>query len=86
MINCIKITLATPAVHVLIEWPRANILGGIYTLHTCHGSVEDRGYITPATLVVFVGKCHKHVPNSSTRFSQKTGAKKEYSDPLSGSQ
>lgn len=86
MINYIKITVATSAAHVLVEWPGANILGGIYLLHTCHGSVEDHGYGTPATLLVVVGKGHKHVPNSSTRFSQKTGAKEEYSDPLSGSQ
>lgn len=62
MINCIKITLATPAVRVLIQRPRAIIPGGIYIRHTCRGSVEDSGPPPPAE-VAFVWKCHKHIPN-----------------------
>lgn len=62
MINCIKITLATPAVRMLIQCPRAIIPGGIYILHTCHGSVEESGLPPPAA-VAFVWKCHEHIPN-----------------------
>ena len=79
MINCIKITLATPAVHVLIQWPRANILGGIYTFHTCPW-VCGRQRLRYSSC--FCGVCWE-MPNSTVpSFFQKTGAKKECSDPL----
>lgn len=83
MINCIKITLATLAVHVLIQWPRAHILGGIYSLHTCP-RVSGRQQLRYSS---YFDGVSREMPQAcsrlnSTRFSQKTGAKKEYSDPF----
>lgn len=54
MINCIKITLATPAIHMLIQWHRAIILVAFIFSTLDQGSVEDTGHVVPPTSMVFV--------------------------------
>lgn len=80
MINCIEITLATPAVHMLIPWPRAIILSGIYIFHTCPGvcgrqRLRYSSYLCGVCLEMSKAYCKLR----STSSAQETGAKKECS-------
>lgn len=78
VINCIKITLATPANHMLIQQPKAITLGCIYILYTC--PVERSGHATPFLYRVFAKDAKTRFQTlESAMSSQKTSVKKECS-------
>lgn len=75
VINCIKITLATPASHMLIQRPRAIILGCIYILYTCPKVCGKRWSPHSSSLESVCQRCQDQIPDSRERnvFSENQG-------------
>ena len=84
MIDCLQVTLATPAVHMLIQWPRAIIPDGIYILHTCRRGCGRQWSSSSSSygcgVCLEMPKAYSSL--SRTRSSLKTGAERELQQPL----
>lgn len=67
VINCIKITLATPASHMLVQRPRAISLGCIYLLYTCPKVCGKRWSPHSSFLWSVCHRCQDQIPDSRER-------------------